>query len=197
MRFEIVALGARAHSALASASADLGERLLQARLALVDLFQRSLTLKAADGWQSQYRFPFVTVGLPGVYNITADRGVLGVEVRSIPQDPLDKLADQVREYCASAGLELNVTVQENGIACDPQNPYMLKLLDAVCEAGGQPAVVGRKLPGTSARFAPRGQGVVWGQTGIGPHARDERHFVPSIDGYYRALAAYGRRLTAE
>jgi hypothetical protein len=74
---------------------------------------------------------------------------------------------------------------------------MLKLLDAVCEAGSQPAVVGRKLPGTSARFAPGGQGVVWGQTGIGPHARDERHYVPSIDGYYRALAAFGRRLVAE
>ena len=29
-------------------------------------------------------------------------------------------------------------------------------------------MVGRKLPGTSARFAPGGQGVVWGQTGIGP-----------------------------
>ena len=136
------------------------------------------------------------MGLPGVYNITADRGVLGVEVRSIPQDDLDQLAARVRHYCAEVGLELNVTVQESGIACDPQNPYMLKLLDAVCEAGGQPAVVGRKLPGTSARFAPGGQGVVWGQTGIGPHARDERHFVPSIDGYYRSLAAYGRRLLA-
>ena len=55
--------------------------------------------------------------------------------------------------------------------------------------------VARKLPGTSARFAPRGQGVVWGQTGIGPHAKDERHFVPSIDGYYRALEAFGKRLT--
>src|SRR5579859_187605 len=197
MRFEVVARGARAHSALAAASADLGERLLQARLALVELFQRSLTLKSPDGWQSQYRFPFVYVGLPGVYNITADRGVLGVEVRPIPQDNLEALAAQVREYCHGAGLELNVTVQESGIACDPHNLYMLKLLDAVCEAGGQPAVVGRKLPGTSARFAPRGQGVVWGQTGIGPHARDERHFVPSIDGHYRSLLAFGRRLSRD
>src|SRR5207248_5296549 len=110
---------------------------------------------------------------------------------------LEVLAEQVREYCAGAGLELNVTVQESGIACDPQNPYMLKLLEAVCEAGGQPAVVGRKLPGTSARFAPRGQGVVWGQSGIGPHAKDERHFIPSIDGYYQALNTYGKLLIAD
>jgi acetylornithine deacetylase/succinyl-diaminopimelate desuccinylase-like protein len=195
-RFEVIARGARAHSALASASADLGERLMQARLALGELFQRALTLKAPDGWQSQYRFPFIYVGMPGVYNITADRGVLGVEIRPIPQDSLDSLTAQVRDYCADAGLELNITVQEGGIACDPQNPYLLKLIDAVRDAGGRPTVVGRKLPGTSARFAPGGQGVVWGQTGIGPHARDERHFVPSIDGYYRALAAFGMRLKA-
>lgn len=192
MRFEVVAHGARAHSALSGASADLGERLLQARVALVALFEKSLTLKAADGWQSQYRFPFVNVGLPGVYNITADHGVLGVEVRSIPQDDLQALAAQVDAYCVSAGLELRVTVQESGIACDPHNPHLLKLIQAVTEAGGEPARVARKLPGTSARFAPAGQGVVWGQTGIGPHAKDERHFVPSIDGYYRALAGYGR-----
>jgi succinyl-diaminopimelate desuccinylase len=195
MRFEVVAHGARAHSALSGASADLGERLLQARMALVALFEKALTLKAADGWQSQYRFPFVNVGLPGVYNITADHGVLGVEVRSIPQDNLEALAAQVDEYCVGAGLKLRVTVQESGIACDPRNPHLLKLIEAVSEAGGEPARVARKLPGTSARFAPGGQGVVWGQTGVGPHAKDERHFVPSIDGYYRALAAFGKRLT--
>src|SRR6185369_820841 len=138
MRFEVVALGARAHSALAGTSADLGERLMQARVALGELFKRALTLKAPDGWQSQYRFPFIYVGLPGVYNITADRGVLGVEVRSIPQDNLDELAGHVRDYCHGAGLELNVTVQESGIACDPHNPYMLKLVDAVAGAGGKP-----------------------------------------------------------
>src|SRR5262249_58306911 len=128
--FEARAGGAGAPRPWPGASAARGERLLRARLALPGLFQRALTLKAPDGWQSQYRFPFITVGLPGVYNITADRGVLGVEVRSIPQDDLDQLAARVRYYCADAGLELNVSVQESGIACDPQNPYMLKLLDA-------------------------------------------------------------------
>jgi len=54
---------------------------------------------------------------------------------------------------------------------------------------GKEPVIGRKLAATSARFAPRGQGVVWGQSGVGPHAPDERHFIPSIDPYYRALHA--------
>jgi succinyl-diaminopimelate desuccinylase len=195
MRFEVIARGARAHSALSGASADLGERLLQARSELVKLFEQSLTLKAADGWQSQYRFPFVNVGLPGVYNITADYGVLGVEVRSIPQDDLSALVEQVQGLCTGVGLEVSVKVWEAGIICDPDNPYLGKLLEAVAVAGnGTPARVGRKLPGTSARFAPRGQGLVWGQTGIGPHARDERHFVPSIAPYYRALDEFGQRL---
>jgi len=194
MRFEVIARGARSHSALAGASADLGERLLQARQALTELFKRTLTLKAEGGWQSQYRFPFITVGLPGVYNITADHGVLGVEIRSIPQDRLSALAEQVAAYCMSVGLELKVMVQEEGIVCDPDNPYLRHLLDAVQAASGRPANVGRKLPGTSARFAPGGQGVVWGQTGLGPHAKDERHFVPSIEPYYQALVEFGKRL---
>jgi succinyl-diaminopimelate desuccinylase len=193
MRFEVTARGQRAHTGLALASTDLAERLMEARQALVGLFRERLTLKGEGGWQSQYRFPFVAVGEPGIYNITADRGVLGVEIRSIPQDDLGRLAEQVGAYCASAGLELSISVNEGGIACDPQNPYLLKLLDAVCAVAGQPAVVGKKLPGTSARFAPGGQGVVWGQSGIGPHAKDERHYVPSIDGYYRALVELSRR----
>jgi succinyl-diaminopimelate desuccinylase len=199
MRFEVVAHGTRAHTGLAGASADLAERLMEARQALVGIFRERLTLKGdggASGWQSQYRFPFVSVGQPGIYNITADRGVLGVEIRSIPQDDLDVLAEQVGAYCASAGLELSISVHEGGIACDPNNPYLLKLLEAVCAASGQPPVVGKKLPGTSARFAPNGQGVVWGQSGIGPHAKEERHFVPSIDGYYRALVEFGKRLSS-
>ena len=192
MRFEVIARGAKAHTALTGASADLGERLLQARIALVEIFQRALTLTGDKGWQSQYRFPFINVGEHGVYNITPDHGVLGVEIRSIPQDSLNVLVEQVRAYCQSTNLDLNVTVNENGIACDPHNPYLLKLQEAVHTAFGQEPVLGKKLPGTSARFAPRGQGVVWGQSGIGPHARDERHYIPSISGYYRALVEYGK-----
>jgi succinyl-diaminopimelate desuccinylase len=196
MRFAVLAHGSRGHTALTGAQADLAERLMQARQALAEIFQRTLTLRAEGGWQSQYRFPFVRVGETGVYNITADRGVLGVEVRPIPQDDLDVLEAQVRAYCAAAGLEVAVEVREGGIACDRENPYLLKLIDAVAAAAGQPAAVGRKLPGTSARFAPGGQGVVWGQSGVGPHARDERHFIPSIAGYYRALTEFGNRLRA-
>ena len=195
MRFEVIARGAKGHTGTANANADLSERLFQARQALTEIFQRTLTLQGVNGWQSQYRFPFVSVGEYGVYNITADKGVLGVEIRSIPQDDLNMIAVQVRDYCAGAGLELNISVNEGGIACDPANGYLLKLLEAVRSAYGQEPRLGKKLPGTSARFAPRGQGVVWGQTGIGPHAKDERHYIPSIEGYYRALKELGESVS--
>ena len=56
--------------------------------------------------------------------------------------------------------------------------------------------MGRKLAGTSARFAPGGRAVVWGQTGIGPHSAGERHFIPSIGPYLDVLDELAARLTA-
>ena len=71
---------------------------------------------------------------------------------------------------------------------------LVKLIDAVRSASETEPIIGKKLPGTSARFAPDGQGIVWGQSGSGPHARDERHYIPSIINYYRALDAYAKNL---
>ena len=90
-------------------------------------------------------------------------------------------------YCAENGLELCISVMENGVACDPNNPALKALIDSVKLASGSEPRIGKKLPGTSARFAPGGQGVVWGQSGVGPHAKDERHYIPSIEPYYRSL----------
>jgi succinyl-diaminopimelate desuccinylase len=196
MRFDLVARGQRGHSGVAGAHRDLSERLLAARADVAALLQRRLTLSSPDGWQSQARFPFIQIGTPGVYNVTADYGVIGVEVRPIPQDDLSALRLELEDYCQANGLELLVPVMENGIACDPHNPYLRGLIAAVERASGMPAAVGRKLPGTSARFAPFGQGVVWGQSGLGPHAPNERHYIPSIYPYYRALEELAQTLPA-
>jgi len=189
MRFDVIARGAKAHSGVAG-TGDLSEKLIAARSALNEIFAEHLTLKAADGWQSQAKFPFINVGTPGVYNVTAGEGVLGVEIRPIPQDDVNGLQSMVEAYCESNGLELCMNVMENGVACSPDNPALKALIEAVKQASGgadaEPRI-GRKLPGTSARFAPNGQAVVWGQSGIGPHAKDERHFIPSIEPYYKSL----------
>ncbi len=191
MRFDVIARGAKGHSGTASPSvggADLSEKLIMARFALNEIFAKHLTLTSSDGWQSQAKFPFINVGTPGVYNVTAGEGILGVEIRPIPQDDIFRLKEEVEAYCQANELEVRFTVMENGVACDRNNPALKALIEAVKRAGGgSEAKIGRKLPGTSARFAPDGQGVVWGQSGIGPHAKNEAHFIPSIEPYYRAL----------
>jgi succinyl-diaminopimelate desuccinylase len=193
MRFEVIAHGHRGHSGTAS-SGDLTERLLSARQEVISACSQNLTLKSPDGWQSQVRVPFIQIGEAGTYNITPAVGVFGVEVRPIPQDDAQALIAMIQSICDSNGLELKMHVAENGIACSQDNPYLQCLIQAVRQASGQEPAVGRKLPGTSARFAPNGQGVVWGQTGIGPHASSERHFIPSILPYYQALDAYTEAL---
>lgn len=187
MRFDVIVRGVKGHSGVTGASGDLSARLIHARSALNDIFSRHLTLKSPDGWQSQARFPFINVGTPGIYNITAAEGVLGVEIRPIPQDDTKSLCREVKAYCAENGLEVNFSVMEDGVACDPGNPALLALVEAVRRTSGEEPKIGRKLPGTSARFAPGGQAVVWGQSGIGPHARDERHYIPSSEPYYCTL----------
>jgi len=187
MRFDVVARGAKGHSGIAG-TGDLSEKLISARSALNEIFARHLTLKSSDGWQSQAKFPFINVGTPGVYNVTAAEGILGVEIRPIPQDDTFKFKEEVQAYCDANGFELRMNVMENGVACDANNPALKALIEAVKQAsGGEEPRVGKKLPGTSARFAPGGQAVVWGQSGIGPHAKDERHYIPSIEPYYNSL----------
>ncbi len=192
MRFDVIARGTKGHSGVAG-TGDLSEKLIAARSALNELFAKHLTLKAADGWQSQAKFPFINVGIPGVYNVTAGEGILGVEIRPIPQDDVLGLRSTVESYCDANGLELRMNVMENGVACDPNNPALKALIEAVKQAGaGDEPRTGRKLPGTSARFAPGGQAVVWGQTGVGPHAKNEAHFIPSIEPYYNSLNELAR-----
>jgi succinyl-diaminopimelate desuccinylase len=187
MRFDIIARGAKGHSGVAGAG-DLSEKLISARSALNEIFTKHLTLKSADGWQSQAKFPFIKVGTPGIYNVTAGEGILGVEIRLIPQDDVLGLRSAVEKYCEVTGLEPKFSVMENGVACDLNNPALKALVAAVQKASsGVEPRIGKKLPGTSARFAPGGQAVVWGQSGLGPHAKDERHYIPSIEPYYKSL----------
>jgi acetylornithine deacetylase/succinyl-diaminopimelate desuccinylase-like protein len=152
MRFDVIAHGAKSHSGVAGTS-DLSEKLIAARSTLNEIFARHLTLKSSDGWQSQAKFPFINVGTPGVYNVTAGEGILGVEIRPIPQDDVNGLRSAVEAYCAASELEVRFTVMENGVACDPNNPALIALIEAVKQASAgadADAKIGKKLPGTSA-----------------------------------------------
>jgi acetylornithine deacetylase/succinyl-diaminopimelate desuccinylase-like protein len=196
LRMRVEASGERGHSGTGAVPADLVDRLIAAREELGTLFRERLTLTSVDGWETTARFPFLVAGEPGVYNITAGGGVLGVEVRSIPGDRLGPLVDAASAACAALGLQTVVEVCEDGIACPSDNHCLVALLEAAGEVAGRPARVGRKKPGTSARFAPGGNAVVWGQSGVGPHSAAERHFIPSIEPYLATLDALARRLGA-
>lgn len=194
IRMRIVVRGRRGHTGTSAVPGDLLDRLIELRQVLGGLLARHLTLSSTDGWESAARFPFLNVGEAGVYNITAGEGLLGVEIRPIPEDDVFGLVDQIRSVTEELGAELEVEIMENGVRCPPDNPWLGHLLAAVEEVSGSPTVIGRKKPGSSARFAPGGNQVVWGQTGIGPHSRDERHYIPSIAPYLQVLDALAKRL---
>jgi succinyl-diaminopimelate desuccinylase len=196
LRMEITARGACGHTGTGVGPRDLLESLIEVRTVLGSTFNRHLTLSSLDGWETSARFPYLNVGEPGVYNITAGHGVLGVEVRPIPGDDIDKMIIEVQALCRELGLEVMVEVMEAGVACPEDNHHLAHLVAAVESVSAEPAVIGRKKPGSSARFAPGGNQVVWGQTGIGPHSREERHFIPSIEPYMKVLDEFAKRITS-
>ncbi len=195
LRMEITARGARGHTGTGAGPRDLLDSLIEMRTVMGSSFNRHLTLTSLNGWETSARFPYLNVGEPGVYNITAGHGVLGVEVRPIPGDDLGALVAEVETLCRELGLEASVEVMEAGVCCPPDNPHLAQLVAAVETVSGGDAVIGKKKPGSSARFAPGGNQVVWGQTGIGPHSREERHFIPSIEPYLRVLDEFAKRVS--
>ncbi len=196
LRAELRARGTRGHSATQHGP-DLMMGLVEARARLLEAGRACLHLEGPDSWRSQLSFPYLVSGTRGVFNLTPDRAAMGIEVRSLPDDRLPALVETLRSLADTQGFELDLHSHEAGIRCDPANPFARALLQAVRETSGREPVVGRKLHATSARFAPNGQGIVWGQSGLAPHAAGERHYLPSILPYFRALTRFGELLAAE
>lgn len=194
LRLQLRAHNRRQHTGFVSGHTDPGERLLKAREEILRRLASVLHLKGDGLWHSTITFPFLHFGEPGLFNVSPGQGVLGVEVRLIPKDDVVAALDAVHACAEELGLAVRVTAAENGVACPPENPFLRHLLDALRQVSGAEPTIRRKLAATSARFAPGGQGVVWGQSGIGPHAPEERHYLPSIEPYYQVLDEFGRRL---
>jgi len=196
-RLRFTAHGEKGHTGTGAVPVDLLDRLIELKTVLASTFRRHLTLSSLDGWESAARFPFLNVGEPGVYNITAGVGELGLEIRPIPSDDLDTMRREITGLCRELGIEVEFEVLEAGVSCPPDNPHLQRLISSVEGISGRPAVIGKKKPGSSARFAPGGNAVVWGQTGIGPHSNEERHFIPSIEPYLKVLDEFARRSMPE
>lgn len=201
MRFDIIARGTRAHTSQTSVGsqvkADLPAKLFDFRQKMIELLQRSLILSDPDRWNSQFQIPFVRIGEEGLYNVSPEFAIMGVEVRPIPEENVDELVKNLEELCRQNDLEFHLKVCEKGIRCSPENPYLRIFIEAYQDVAKEPPRIGKKLPATSARFAPAGQGVVWGQSGIDPHGYNEKHYIPSIKPYYDVLSTFARRLEGQ
>jgi hypothetical protein len=121
-------------------------------------------------------------------------GRFGLEIRPMPEHDVTALLADLTECATSLNLELHVQTREPGVACNCDNPYVQTIIATVREVSVQEPVIGREKPGASGRFAPRGQAVIRGQTGIGPHTTAERHYILSIRPYYDALTRLAERL---
>ena len=194
IRLQIDAHGPRGHTGLGASSRDLSRLLVGVCRDLEQMLTGRLTLENPSGWRSQIGFPYLRVGEAGLFNVSPERGLLGIEIRTVPHDRLASILPGIEDYCRERDLGLTVVAREDGIACDPDSPLVRALLDGIREGTGVEPATDRKLAATSARFAPGGRGIVWGQSGIGPHAAGERHFLPSILPYYQALGAFARRV---
>ncbi len=136
VRARIVARGEREHTGMGGASRDMSERLIEARGDLQRILGEALTLKAGDGWVTGMRFPFMTCGESGIYNITPSEGVLGIEVRPIPEDSAEDLLSTLHAYCGERGLDLEMEVTEGGVACPMGNRHLGHLIDAARRVSG-------------------------------------------------------------
>lgn len=192
-RLRFTARGKKGHTGTGAVPLDLLDQLIELKKVLSSVFGRHLTLSSLDGWESAARFPFLNVGEGGVYNITAGEGVLGLEIRPIPSDDLAGMTEEIGNLCRELEIEVVFEVMEAGVSCPSDNPHLKRLVSSVEVVSGRPAVIGKKKPGSSARFAPGGNQVVWGQTGIGPHSKEERHFIPSIEPYLKVLDEFAKR----
>jgi succinyl-diaminopimelate desuccinylase len=192
-RLKFTARGKKGHTGTGAVPVDLLDRLIELKTVLSSVFHRHLTMSSLDGWESAARFPFLNVGEPGVYNITAGEGELGLEIRPIPADDMVAMREEIESLCGEVGIEVDFEVMEAGVACPAENPHLVRLVSSVEAISGRPAVIGKKKPGSSARFAPGGNAVVWGQSGIGPHSNEERHFIPSIEPYLQVLDEFAKR----
>ena len=151
MRFDVVARGAKGHSGVAG-TGDLSEKLIAARSALNEIFSQHLTLKSADGWQSQAKFPFINVGTPGVYNVTAGEGILGVEIRPIPQDDVEGFKVEGRGVLCGQWTRAVHECDGKRRGLYPDNPALKALIEAAA-ASAEPRI-GRNSPARAHALLP-------------------------------------------
>ena len=141
-----------------------------------------------ESWKSVLQVSYFHAGEPENFNTSATRAVAGIEIRAIPEDDSEAMMSAIQASGQELGISLELLNHEPGVTADPKSEEVLRMVRAAADiAGVDPkTLMGTgKLPGTQARFAPKGcHAMVWGQAGVGPHSKNEAHYIPSIWPFY-------------
>lgn len=126
------------------------------------------------------------------------KSITGFDIRDIQEHAgiVDQWRDETRRHLSSVGVELQTVNEGAGWQCPADNPHFIKLQKAYEAVVGEPSPGLGKLHGNDGRFFD-GNAVVWGQTGVSPHGKNEAHYIPSIGKYMEALDALGEMYLKE
>lgn len=185
IRVKLKAAGAGEHTSLTK-GLSVTERIL--------LFKdriSNMIAKREGSWKTSFMLSYFKSGEIGNFNTTPERAEAGIEIRPIPEDDFDALINGIYDEAERLSIDCEFVNQERGISTAPSHPFVARVLKAIStiDGKGESEYLGNgKLPGTQARFAPHGCAqIVFGQSGIGPHSKNEAHYIPSIIPYYRVL----------
>ncbi len=186
IRISCNAYAEAAHSALVTNLSAI-EKILYLKDILNDKFPKPLD----NYWKSSFQISYLIAGEVGNFNTLPSIAKAGFEIRPIPEDDMQELIKILKRHADDLGADLLFINNEKGVSTPKDNKWVKKLLNAIAyvNGGNRDDYIGKgKLPGTQARFAPNGcAGVVFGQCGIGPHTKNEAHYIPSILPYYRII----------
>jgi len=184
IRLHVEARGEAGHTALAKTTVTA--RILSLYRELSDALAPS-----EQSWKTTLQLSYVSAGIERNFNIAAREASAGIEIRPAFDEHTDAVRRIAKQAASALGLDVTYVNNESAVSVDPTDPRVRRIVDAAAAATGATAdeLVGAgKLPATQARFAPEGCApIVWGQSGVGPHAPDEAHYLPSVLPYYDAL----------
>lgn len=147
--------------------------------------------KKDPAWRSQFVLSYLLSGEPENFNTSPENAVAGFEIRGIPEDNISNAIASLLSKADDLEVKYIIFNNEPGISSSPAHPLIIKLLGSASSVfGGDPPdhLGSGKVHGSQARFAPEGCAqVVFGQSGVGPHTANEKHYIPSIIPYYKVL----------
>lgn len=136
-------------------------------------------------WQTTCAPTFVAAG--NSHNRVPGQAQLKLDIRYVPDDSTEEILDFVRS--AFPGGQVEVVQLADPLETSPEDPMVAKLARVYQELQGKPPRLFAEHFASDARYysATGVPAVLWGPSGAGMHADDERLDLASLHTYYRML----------